>query len=313
MIKGIVIKSTGSWYNVKTENGRHYDCRMVGKFRLKGINTTNPIAVGDHVLIEEEKDEERAVIKEILPRKNYIIRKSVNLSKRAQIIAANIDQAFLVITLNNPPTYLGFIDRFLTSAEAFHIPTVLVFNKIDLHSEEDSRQLSEWINLYEKIGYRCLSVSTEKKQGLDALKQLMKDKVSLFSGHSGVGKSTLINTISPGLNVKVGTTSDYHQKGKHTTTFAEMFELGFGGYIVDTPGVKGFGVVEIEKEELSHYFVEMREALPKCKFSNCQHINEPNCEVKRLLENGEIAESRYKSYLSIYYDDENESYRPVGY
>lgn len=312
MIKGVVIKSTGSWYKVKSENDGLFDCRILGKFRLKGIKTTNPIAVGDKVLLEPENDEQ-GIIKEILPRHNYIVRKSVNLSKRTHIIASNLDQALLVVTLTNPPTSLGFIDRFLISAEAFHIPVVIVFNKSDLYSEEENFQLKKRIDLYGKIGYKCIVSSALEGSGLEEIKSLMKGKTTLLSGHSGVGKSTLVNAISPGLNLRVGETSNFHKKGKHTTTFAEMFELDFGGYIVDTPGVKGFGVVEIEKEELSHYFLEMRKALSECKFNNCQHINEPKCEVKRLLEIDEIAESRYKSYLSIYNDDENESYRTLDY
>lgn len=311
MIKGVVIKSTGSWYKVKSEEGEFFDCRIVGKFRLKGIKTTNPLAVGDWVMFEIDTDE-NGVIKDILPRRNYIIRKSVNLSKRAHIIASNIDQALLVVTLTNPPTSLGFVDRFLVSAEAFHIPVTIVFNKVDLYDDQENAALKDWISLYEGIGYKCITSSATQNINLDVLKDEMKDKVTLFSGHSGVGKSTLINAISPNLDVRVGETSEHHKKGKHTTTFAEMFELDFGGYIVDTPGVKGFGVVEVEKEEISHYFLEMREALQECKFNDCQHINEPKCEVKRLLENGKIAQSRYKSYLSIYTNDDQETFRGLN-
>jgi len=311
-MKGVVIKSTGSWYSVRIENGKQIEARMKGKFRLKGIRTTNPIAVGDNVTLSKEEDG-TAVISEIAERKNYIIRKSINLSKRSHIIAANIDQAILVVTLTQPKTYTAFIDRFIVTAEAYHIPTVILFNKIDLYSAEEKKELDFLKNTYENIGYQCLTISATKNENMAAVKKLMKDKVSMISGHSGVGKTTLLNTIEPDLNLKTNTISEIHKAGKHTTTFAEMFELSFGGYLIDTPGIKAFGLIDFDKAELSHYFLEMRERLSKCQFNNCLHINEPKCAVKDALANQEIEEFRYLNYLSMYNDDEEENYRPKGY
>lgn len=311
-MEGIVVKSTGSWYEIKTKQGKRVNARLKGKFRLKGIKSTNPVAVGDRVLFEEEGDE--AVIYQIKDRKNYIIRKSINLSKQVQILAANVDQLFLIVTLENPVTTLGFIDRFLVGAEAYRIPAILVFNKIDLlQSESQQLKLSEWINKYESVGYVCLQVSAEQELGLDALKNKMKDKLNILSGNSGVGKSTLINKLDKNLDLRVNKISDYHKSGQHTTTFAELFELEFGGDIIDTPGIKGFGNVEIEKEELAHYFPEMRALLNACKFNNCVHINEPNCAIKEAVERGEIQKSRYQNYLSIYSEDDEETFRAKGY
>lgn len=311
MNKGIVIKSTGSWYTVKAENGEKIECKIKGNFRLKGIKSTNPIAVGDHVefkLAEKESEDNTNVINglitNIVERKNYIIRKSPNLSKQSHIIASNIDESFLVVTINYPVTTTTFIDRFLVSAEAYRIPCTLIFNKIDRYNHEQTRQMDQMIELYEKIGYRCLKTSTKKNIGMDTLKSWMKNKTNVFAGHSGVGKSTLINTIEPGLNIKTKEISDYHQTGKHTTTFSEMFELSFGGYIIDTPGIKGFGVLEMEKEEISHYFPEMFKLLEKCQYYNCTHTHEPGCEVKQLVNEGEIADSRYFSYLSLLNTDD---------
>lgn len=306
-MKGIVYKSTGSWYSVKAENGAFYDCRIKGKFRIGGIKSTNPVAVGDHVAIEIEKkgDETVGVISHIEERENYIIRKSVNLSKQTHIIAANIDVAFLLVTLNNPPTFTTFIDRFLVTAEAYHIKTVLLFNKIDTYNEDELLEIKFLAALYRKIGYECIGISAVTGKNIDKVKAIMKDKVTMFSGHSGVGKSTLINAIEPGLDLKTSEISEQHLQGQHTTTFAEMFDLSFGGQIIDTPGIKGFGVVEIDKEELGDYFPEFFELKEHCKFNNCLHLEEPNCAVKEALEDEEIAWSRYKSYLQILEGEED--------
>ncbi len=313
MNKGIVIKSTGSWYTVKQEDGSNIECKIKGKFRIKGIKSTNPIAVGDHVefkvskTIEDDKNTHIGLIIRIIDRKNYIIRKSTNLSKQSHIIAANIDQAFLVVTVNFPITTTTFIDRFLASAEAYRIPCTLIFNKIDRYNPEQILTMNKLIELYESIGYRCLTTSAKKKIGLDTLQSWMENKTNVFSGHSGVGKSTLINAIEPNLNLKTKEISDYHQTGKHTTTFSEMFDLSFGGYIIDTPGIKGFGMLDMEKEEIGHYFPEIFKRLEKCQFYNCTHVHEPGCEVKNAVANGEISESRYFSYIGLL--DGEEKYR----
>lgn len=301
---GLVIKSTGSWYQVLADNGKVYDCRIKGKFRIKGIQTTNPVAVGDKVDFELEPNAETGVIDHLHERKNYIIRKSINLSKQAQIIAANLDQAFLIVTLASPRTSLGFIDRFLVTAEAYDIPTCIIFNKLDLFNEYGLEILAEYKAIYEKIGYPCYEVSALKGTNIEQIKTLLKDKTTLFSGHSGVGKSSLINAILPGFNIKTGEVSEWSDKGQHTTTFAEMYQLPFGGQLIDTPGIRELGIVDIEKEELSHFFVEMRERLNQCKFNNCRHINEPGCAAIKAVENGEIELSRYESYLSIYNGNE---------
>ena len=306
-MKGIVYKSTGSWYSVKAENGTFYDCRIKGKFRIGGMKSTNPVAVGDHVDFDIEKkgDETVGVIKHIDERENYIIRKSVNLSKQTHIIAANIDVAFLLITLNNPPTFTTFIDRFLVTAEAYHIKAVLLFNKIDTYNEDELLEIKFLAALYRKIGYECIGISAVTGKNIDKVKAIMKDKVTMFSGHSGVGKSTLINAIEPDLDLKTSKISEQHLQGQHTTTFAEMFDLSFGGQIIDTPGIKGFGVVEMDKEELGDYFPEFFERKENCKFNNCLHLEEPQCAVKEALENEEIAWSRYKSYLQILEGEED--------
>jgi ribosome biogenesis GTPase / thiamine phosphate phosphatase len=307
-LKGIVTKSTGSWYNVTLEDGRKTEARIKGKFRMDGIQTTNPVAVGDHVLIRFA--EEDAIIDKILPRKNYIIRKSVNLSHKAHIIAANMDQALLIVTVNYPQTSTGFIDRFLVTAEGYHIPVHLVFNKVDLCNDADIERMAELMALYENIGYPCHAISATNKNKVAQLKDIMKGKVTLISGHSGVGKSTLVNSLDEKLNVRIGEISESHRKGQHTTTFAEMHELSFGAHIIDTPGIKGFGVIDFDKDELGRYFPEMREKLPHCKFYNCTHVNEPGCAVKQALEEGEIAPSRYESYLNMLEDfDEEKTYR----
>jgi len=307
---GTVYKSTGSWYFVKSEKGDLYQCRIKGKFRIKGIKSTNPIAVGDSVEfdIERKGDEEIGVIKLIHERANYIVRKSVNLSKQTQVIASNIDLAFLLITINNPPTLTTFIDRFLVTAQAYSIRVILVFNKIDSYKEEEKREIAYLKDIYETIGYTCVEVSAIKNINLDIIKSLMKGKTSLFSGHSGVGKTTLLNSLEPGLNLKTKQISDQHQQGKHTTTFAEMFDLSFNASIIDTPGIKGFGVVAIEKEELGDYFPEFFALRSGCKFHNCIHVNEPQCAVKDALETGAVSWSRYKSYLQIL-EGEEENYR----
>lgn len=307
-MKGVVIKSTGSWYNVLSEDGQMIDCRIKGVFRIKGIKTTNPIAVGDSVLFELE-EEGKGVIHTIHDRKNYIIRKSINLSKQSHIIAANMDQALLIATLALPRTSAGFIDRFLLTAEAYHIPVSIVFNKIDLFENDPELmdELNAFIAVYEKIGYKCYKVSATENKDIEVLRELTKDKTTLVSGHSGVGKSTLVNAMDKQLNLKVGEISDVHFKGKHTTTFAEMHPLSYGGFIIDTPGIKELGLVDMEKEEIADYFPEMRALRNECKFNNCMHINEPKCAVLEAVEKGEIAASRYNSYLGIINGEEMEN------
>jgi ribosome biogenesis GTPase / thiamine phosphate phosphatase len=309
-MKGTVYKSTGSWYTVKAEDGLFYECRIKGIFRMQGIKSTNPIAVGDKVVFKlQTKDEKtQGIIHEIEERENYIVRRSVNLSKRTHILAANIDQLFLVITLNNPPTFTSFIDRFLITAEAYHVKTVLLFNKIDTYNEDEIIEIKYLADVYRKIGYECLGISAKTGKNLDALKEMMKEKVSIFAGHSGVGKSTLVNALEPGLEIKTKEISDQHRQGQHTTTFAEMYDLSFDAKIIDTPGVKGFGVVDMEKEELSDYFPEFFKLKEHCKFNNCLHIKEPQCAVKEALENDEVAWSRYRSYIQIL-EGEDENYR----
>lgn len=306
-MKGLVIKSTGSWYQVRTMDGTVVDCRIKGKFRTKDIKTTNPVAVGDHVEIEMESAQDTAVITKLEERKNYIIRKSVNLSKQAQIIAANLDQALLVVTLASPRTSLGFIDRFLVTAEAYDIPAALIFNKLDLFSEEGLEILAAYEDIYTGIGYPCYNVSALEGINLDQVRSLLHDKVTLFSGHSGVGKSTLINQLIPGIELKTGEISEWSDKGQHTTTFAEMHILPEGGYLVDTPGIRELGIIDIEQQELGHFFPEIRERMNSCRFNNCRHINEPGCAVLSAVEDGEIEPSRYDSYLSIYHGNDTRS------
>jgi ribosome biogenesis GTPase len=311
---GIVYKSTGSWYTVKSEKGDFMECRMKGKFRMKGIKSTNPIAVGDVVDFEldENSDAVTGTIHNIHDRKNYIVRKSVNLSKQIHIIASNIDQVFLLITIDNPPTTTSFIDRFLVTAEAYGIETVLVFNKIDTLSEATLDEQLYMQHVYQEIGYRCLRVSSTEGKGVEELKQLMLGKVSMFSGHSGVGKSTLVNALEPALHLKTKNISEQSKQGQHTTTFAEMYDLSFGAKIIDTPGIKGFGIVDMEKEEIGGYFPEFFKLKDQCKFNNCLHKEEPHCAIKAALENDEIAWSRYNSYLKILEGDE-EHYRTDVY
>ncbi|MEE9362981.1 MAG: ribosome small subunit-dependent GTPase A [Cellulophaga sp.] len=306
-MQGIVYKSTGSWYTVKVEDGNFYECRIRGKFRMKGIKSTNPISVGDIVDfdIQEGGDETTGVITNILDRKNYIVRKSVNLSKQTHIIAANLDQVFLMVTLNNPPTYTSFIDRFLVTSEAYRIPAVILFNKIDTYNEEELGEIKFLADLYRNIGYTCIGISAKTGKNIDKVKELMKGKVSMFSGHSGVGKSTLVNTIESKLDLKTAEISQQHLQGLHTTTFAEMYDLDFGARIIDTPGIKGFGIVDMDKDEIGDYFPEFFKLKIECKFNNCLHTEEPKCAVKDALEKDEVAWSRYKSYVQMVTEEED--------
>ena len=308
MEKGLVIKNTGSWYVVKTEEGRLVECKIKGNFRLKGIRSTNPIAVGDRVQIVLNP-EGTAFITEIDDRKNYIIRKASNLSKQSHIIAANLDLCMLVVTVNYPETSTIFIDRFLASAEAYRVPVALVFNKTDLYSEDELRYLDGLIHLYTHIGYPCFRISALTQEGIDQIKDELKGKVTLFSGHSGVGKSTLINAILPDQHLKTGEISAAHNKGMHTTTFSEMFPVEGDGYIIDTPGIKGFGTFDMKDEEVGHYFKEIFEFSAHCKYGNCTHRHEPGCAVREAVENHYISESRYASYLNILEDKEEGKYR----
>lgn len=311
-MRGIVYKSTGSWYWVKSKDGLLHKCRIKGKFRIKGIKSTNPIAVGDKVVFDLEKkgDEETGVIKTILDRDNFIVRKSVNLSKQTHIIAANVDQVFLLITINNPPTFTAFIDRFLVTTRAYRVDTILVFNKIDAYEVEERAEILYLKDIYEAIGYRCLEVSATQNKNIHQIKDLMLGKTSMFVGHSGVGKTTLVNAIEPSLDLKTKEISDQHKQGQHTTTFAEMFDLSFNAQIIDTPGIKGFGVVDMDKYELGDYFPEFFKLKQHCKFNDCLHLKEPKCAVKEALENEEISWSRYRSYLQILEgEEETEHYR----
>ena len=311
---GTVYKSTGSWYTVKSDQGDFIECRMKGKFRIKGIKSTNPIAVGDSVdyELEETSDAVTGTIHKIHDRKNYIVRKSVNLSHQMHIIASNIDRVFLLVTINNPPTTFNFIDRFLVTAEAYGIETILVFNKIDTFDDVTLDEQLYMQHVYQEIGYQCLRVSAKQSKGIETLKEMMIGKVSMFSGHSGVGKSTLVNALEPSLDLKTKTISEASKQGQHTTTFAEMYDLSFNAKIIDTPGIKGFGIVDMEKEEISGYFPEFFKLKDQCKFNNCLHKEEPNCAIKAALEKDEIAWSRYNSYLKILEGDD-ENYRIDSY
>ena len=298
-MEGTVYKSTGSWYTVITDDGSSFLCRIKGIFRTQSITSTNPVAVGDRVRIAVEKDETEGLITEIFPRKNYIVRKSVNLSKQIHILAANVDVAFLMVTLNNPVTYPAFIDRFLATAEAFEVDVVLLFNKEDTYSDTELNELRALQSVYQQIGYQCLEISALYGNQVDAVRALMTDKVCMLSGHSGVGKSTLVNALAPGLKLKTAEISEQHQQGQHTTTFAEMHALDFGAKIIDTPGIRGFGMVDFKREELGDYFREFFALKDQCKFNNCLHVDEPKCAVKAALDSGEITPSRYKSYLQM--------------
>ncbi len=309
-MRGSVYKSTGSWYTVKALNGKFYECRIKGRFRLQGIKSTNPIAVGDKVdfELETKNNTETGVIHGIEDRENYIVRKSVNLSKQTHIIASNIDQVFLLVTIDNPPTSTSFIDRFLVTAEAYAIKTVLLFNKIDTYDDETLLEVKYLASVYRKIGYECVGISATTGKNIDKVKTLMEGKVSMFAGHSGVGKSTLVNAIEPSLDLKTKAISEQHSQGQHTTTFAEMFDLSFDAKIIDTPGIKGFGVVDMEKEEVGDYFPEFFALKQDCKFNNCIHLNEPKCAVKQALDKNTISYSRYRSYVQILEGDD-EHYR----
>ena len=307
-MKGLVIKNTGSWYTVKTDDGNIVESKIKGNFRLKGIRSTNPVAVGDRVEIIRNQ-EGTAFISAIEDRRNYIIRKSQNLSKQSHIIAANVDQAFLIVTVNYPQTSTTFIDRFLASAEAYSVPVVLVFNKTDLLSEEERHYQDMMMTLYETVGYQCVAISAEKGDGVDTLLPLLHDKITLLSGNSGVGKSTLINRILPGVNLRTAEISDSHNTGMHTTTFSEMLLLPDGGYIIDTPGIKGFGTFNMEPEEISGFFNEIFRFSKDCRFNNCTHTHEPGCAVIKAVEDHYIAASRYQSYLSMLNDKDENKYR----
>ena len=306
--KGTVIRSSGSVYGVRAVDGTFVECRVKGNFRLKGIRSTNPVAVGDNVVFDVREDG-TAYIVEILERKNYIVRKASNLSKQSHILAANLDQCFLVVTISHPVTSTTFIDRFLASAEAYRVPVTLVFNKADLYAQSENEELEYLTALYNSIGYRSIVTSVLQGTGIEELKAEMNGKVSLFAGNSGVGKSSLVNAVAPQLEAKVGEISKIHDTGMHTTTYTEMFEIMPGSYIVDTPGVKGFGTYNMEAEEISHYFVEFFELSKECKYGNCTHTHEPGCAVLAALERGEIAPSRYQSYLSMLEDKDEGKYR----
>lgn len=296
---GRVIKSTGSWYDVRDDAGMVVSCRLRGKIRLDGLRTTNPVAVGDLVNFEKERDKDTCVIDKILPRTNVIVRKSVNLSKESHVIAANVDQAILVATIAQPRTSTGFIDRFTVTAEAYHIPTIIVFNKCDIYNEEQNAVAEELMKVYNSIGYQSFMVSAKTGYNCDRLENIMKDKISMFSGHSGVGKSALVNRMDPNLDIRVGEISEVHEKGKHTTTFAQMYELCFGGYIIDTPGIKEFALFDMEKETLAQRFPEMRALMHDCHFNNCTHLHEPHCAIKDAVEQGVIADWRYENYCNM--------------
>ena len=324
-MKGLVIKNTGSWYTVRTDDGQLVDCKVKGNFRLRGIRSTNPVAVGDRVTITQHPTPRSATsgdallakntqlptpfITEIEDRRNYIIRKSINLSKQSHIIAANVDQAFLIVTVSRPETSTTFVDRFLASAEAYRVPVVLMFNKTDLLDEDELRYQQMMVNLYETVGYECRQISAQTGLGVEELRPLLEGKITLLSGNSGVGKSTLINRLVPGLNLRTAEISDAHNTGMHTTTFSEMILLSSNTWLIDTPGIKGFGTFDMEKEELTSYFKEIFQFSKDCRFSNCTHTHEPGCAVLKALEDHYIAPSRYQSYLSMLNDKDESKYR----
>ncbi len=308
-MKGLVYKSTGSWYKVKGDDGNFIECRLKGKFRIKGLKVTNPVSVGDVVEYEIEEGKETGIISKIEDRSNYLIRKSVNLSKQYHILASNVDQAVLVATVAQPDTLNEFIDRFLVSVTAYNIPAVILVNKLDVYEDKHLEQLADWDMIYQDAGYPVIPISVEKGINIDKVKELFKNKTTVLSGNSGVGKSSLLKTLVPNSDIAVKEISEMHQQGVHTTTFAEMFDLPEGGHLIDTPGIRGLGVVDIEPEELGDYFPEFLRLKDQCKFNNCVHINEPKCAVKEALEEGEIAPERYNSYLSIYNNDQDENYR----
>ena len=314
-MQGLVLKSTGKIYNIILENGKIVKATIRGKLRIEGLKTTNPIAAGDRVELTASSDTNSQdskisySIQSILPRKNYIVRKSTNLSKQMQIIAANVDHAYLLVTLKSPVTQIGFIDRFLVSAEAFRIPTTLLFNKIDLFGAEEERLFTELSAIYTSLGYTCHRICAENESQISFLRKELKGKQVMISGNSGVGKTTLVNSLDPTLTLRTGEISKVHEQGKHTTTFAEMHSLASGGYIIDTPGIRAFGVIDLEKEHMAHYFPEMRNLIGACRFHNCLHLNEPNCAVKDAVENDKISFSRYQSYLDLMYEDPSDPHR----
>lgn len=309
-IKGKVLKSTGTWYNVELEDETIVKCRIRGRLRLEGLTTTNPITVGDIVLLNDTIDEEgNRLIEDFEKRQNYIVRKSTNLSKQQQILAANIDRAYLIVTIHSPVTHIAFIDRFLVSAESFRIPTTILFNKIDTYSEDDIEYVDALLDMYSRIGYPGYKITATNEDDVAFLRNEINGNQVMISGHSGVGKSTLVNSLDSNLDLRTGAISDAHKQGKHTTTFAEMHKLNSGGYIIDTPGIRAFGIVDLDKTVLSHYFPEMRALMSECKFNNCQHINEPKCAIKEAVENGNIDESRYNTYLQLMTEDENDIHR----
>jgi len=308
MLRGSVIRTTGSWHTVRTGDGAEVLCKVKGKFRIKGIRTTNPVAVGDVVDFQYSEGEDFGAINKIHPRRNYIIRKAINLSKESHIIGANLDQAWLIATLRDPVTFSLFIDRFLVTAEAYQIPARLVFNKWDIYSDQEKEQLENWKGIYEKAGYPCIFTSAVSGEGIEELKLAIKDKLNVFSGNSGVGKSTLINELDPGLDQKTDSISEMHRTGKHTTTYPEMLSISGGGRIIDTPGISGFGTVDIEKDELYHFFPEIFKHAANCQFHNCTHYHEPGCAVQQAVVMGEISEMRYSNYLSIF-EEEPGKYR----
>ncbi|HVT84069.1 MAG TPA: ribosome small subunit-dependent GTPase A [Chitinophagaceae bacterium] len=308
-MKAVVYKSTGSWYTVKDESGNFHNARMKGVFKIDEITSTNPVAVGDEVEIEPENElEETAIITAIRDRKNYINRQSPRFKHQHHIIAANVDQSMLVATLKEPKTSQGFIDRFLVASEMYHVPSILVFNKSDIYRNKELEKFEMWKQMYERIGYRVILASVQNNMGLEEIKDILKNKITLVSGHSGVGKSSLLNSLLPGLNLKTQDVSGWSGKGLHTTTFAEMFDLPFGGRVIDTPGMREFGLVDVSRQELSHYFPEMRERLNDCQFNNCVHINEPGCAIKQAVEKGIIDAERYVSYLNILDSIEEKNY-----
>jgi len=314
-MQGLVLKSTGKIYNIILENGEIVKATIRGKLRIEGLKTTNPIAAGDRVELTAASDTNSQdskisySIQSILPRKNYIVRKSTNLSKQMQIIAANVDHAYLLVTLKSPVTQIGFIDRFLVSAESFRIPTTLLFNKIDLFGAEEERLFTELSAIYTSLGYTCHRICAENESQISFLRKELKEKQVMISGNSGVGKTTLVNSLDPTLTLRTGEISKVHEQGKHTTTFAEMHSLASGGYIIDTPGIRAFGVIDLEKEHMAHYFPEMRNLIGACRFHNCLHLNEPNCAVKDAVENDKISFSRYQSYLDLMYEDPSDPHR----
>jgi ribosome biogenesis GTPase / thiamine phosphate phosphatase len=309
-LKGKILKSTGKWYIVELENGEVVNARIRGRIRLEGLSTTNPVAVGDNVILNKDIDNEgNRTIVSLEKRTNYIVRKSTNLSKQMQILAANVDRAYLIVTVNYPVTHLAFIDRFLVSTESFRIPTTILFNKIDLLNEDELEYAHALAYMYKEIGYDTHLINATDENSIAFLKDEIKGKQVMISGHSGVGKSSLINGLDNTLDLRTGDISDVHLQGKHTTTFAEMHQLKSGGYIIDTPGIRAFGITEIEKEHISHYFPEMRERLNQCKFHNCKHLNEPQCAIKEAVEKEEIFDSRYQTYYQLMTEDQQEVYR----